>query len=317
MRLFTISLCVVCLSAAACTDPGETTGVGAAAGGAVGAGLGAIIGSQVGDAGAGLAIGAAAGAGTGAAVANAFEAQEKAIQTQEEAIARQERLIAAQQGEITELRHRSQDPAPARGAIEPRRTASPLSQSEVLEADRLAMRRDAVANNIPSAAERRMAQPVEAPVVPPVRPETKAVVESPVAARGAYDWKSAERSAANPAPVKAIAAPPPPAPAPVEAKPAAFKAAAGDECGEADKEVQRAAQVGALADKLFHYRRALRLCPNNPAYHNSIGEVYVSLQRMNDAEFEFREALQLDPGYAPAQKNLRSVQASASGAGAE
>lgn len=79
------------------------------------------------------------------------------------------------------------------------------------------------------------------------------------------------------------------------------------ECIQAEGEISKAGQSAELADKLFHYRRALRLCPENPAYHNGLGEIYVSLNRRNDAEFEFREALNLDPQFAPAQNNLNNL----------
>lgn len=79
------------------------------------------------------------------------------------------------------------------------------------------------------------------------------------------------------------------------------------ECIQAEGEISKAGQSAELADKLFHYRRALRLCPENPAYHNGLGEIYVSLNRRNDAEFEFREALNLDPSFSPAQNNLNNL----------
>ena len=78
-----------------------------------------------------------------------------------------------------------------------------------------------------------------------------------------------------------------------------------------EEEVQAADRATELADKLFHYRRALRLCPSNPSYHNGLGEIYVSLNRMDDAEYEFREALKLDPNYSPALQNLNAVRVSA------
>ena len=62
-----------------------------------------------------------------------------------------------------------------------------------------------------------------------------------------------------------------------------------------------------MADKLFHYRRALRLCPDNALYHNGLGEIYRSLNRLDDAEYEFREALRLDPGFQTARENLSGL----------
>ncbi len=62
-----------------------------------------------------------------------------------------------------------------------------------------------------------------------------------------------------------------------------------------------------LADKLFHFRRALRLCPDSADYHNGLGEVYLVLNRKNDAEFEFKEALRLNPSLYIAKKNLNMI----------
>lgn len=68
-----------------------------------------------------------------------------------------------------------------------------------------------------------------------------------------------------------------------------------EECVRAEGEASRAAQARESADKLFHYRRALRLCPSNPSFHSGLGDVYLSLGRRADAEFEYREALRLSP----------------------
>lgn len=89
-----------------------------------------------------------------------------------------------------------------------------------------------------------------------------------------------------------------------ETKPANLGTA---ECNQAEGEISKASASSELADKLFHYRRALRLCPDNPSYHNGLGEIYLSLNRRNDAEFEFREALNLDPNYQPASNNLNAL----------
>jgi tetratricopeptide (TPR) repeat protein len=85
------------------------------------------------------------------------------------------------------------------------------------------------------------------------------------------------------------------------------------ECARAQNEVRAAFAAREVADKLFHYRRALRLCPDDPIYHNGLGEVYRSLARWEDAEFEFREALRLDPAFRPASDNLRTLSANNKG----
>ncbi|MCB0333953.1 MAG: tetratricopeptide repeat protein, partial [Bdellovibrionales bacterium] len=79
------------------------------------------------------------------------------------------------------------------------------------------------------------------------------------------------------------------------------------ECVKAGEEVNQAQNASDTADKLFHYRRALRLCPESPAFHLGLGEVYLSLGRSEDAEFEFREALRIDPTFRPAVVQLGSL----------
>ncbi len=79
------------------------------------------------------------------------------------------------------------------------------------------------------------------------------------------------------------------------------------ECHKAEEEVNQARGASETADKLFHFRRALRLCPENPSFHLGLGEVYLSLGRTEDAEFEFREALRLDPTYRPAVVQLGAL----------
>lgn len=80
---------------------------------------------------------------------------------------------------------------------------------------------------------------------------------------------------------------------------------ANPDCERAGNEIVLAKQTEVLADKLFYYRKALRLCPESAEYHNGLGEVYLILNRKNDAEFEFKESLRLNPLYPTAQKNLK------------
>lgn len=75
-------------------------------------------------------------------------------------------------------------------------------------------------------------------------------------------------------------------------------------CKEAEVEAKRARSASSEADRLFYYRRALRLCPLEPGYHIEIGRVYAELGRKDDAQFEFRKALELDPESEEAQDEL-------------
>jgi Flp pilus assembly protein TadD len=61
------------------------------------------------------------------------------------------------------------------------------------------------------------------------------------------------------------------------------------------------------SDKLFHLRRALRLCPQNAPIHHELGKVYAAMDRSSDAEQEFKQALELDPAYEAAQESLDRI----------
>ncbi len=82
---------------------------------------------------------------------------------------------------------------------------------------------------------------------------------------------------------------------------------ASADCKEASNEIISAKQTEVLADKLFYYRKALRLCPESSDYHNGLGEVYLVLNRKDDAVFEFKESLRLNPSNSMAQKNLKML----------
>lgn len=84
------------------------------------------------------------------------------------------------------------------------------------------------------------------------------------------------------------------------------------ECESARTELSQAERAQDNAKKLFHIRRALRLCPNQPEFHNALGEIYLKLGRSSDAEYEFKEALRVDPGFLPAQENLKTLVAGVS-----
>lgn len=50
-------------------------------------------------------------------------------------------------------------------------------------------------------------------------------------------------------------------------------------------------------------QEAVKLDPDNPVYHNSLGVVFLDLRRAPEAEAEFQKAVQLDPSYAEAHHN--------------
>jgi len=347
MKRISIVGIVVLVAVSGCTTPGETTGVSAATGGVIGAGLGAIIGSQTGDAGTGLAIGAVAGASTGALIGNAIEAQEATLRTQDEAIERQERTIAAQRTEIEQLRRLERDGEPGArgrlnsGAVSGRGVGgrTPVGYAVM---PRSGIRESTVApqpaKNSPPRAKTVPAQPAKR-----IEPTDMDVASTSVLKSA---LKSAPKSAPNPASVVApvaqlpveqelqernvapmrestlgveptdmtigavdeVAPPSVSAPAVVGAlQGATLEGTGGAQCADAAEEMTRAGVATDSADKLFHLRRALRLCPDNPHYHNRIGEIYVELGRTTDAEYEFREALRLDSTLTVATNNLKKL----------
>ena len=272
---------VAFLLLSACTEAGETTGIGAATGGVLGAGLGAIVGNQTGDAATGMVIGAVAGASAGAAVGNAIEAQQRTIQTQDEAIERQQKMIQAQGSELAELRRLTNE----------RRDSAGYSRASGAPA------------SAPLSA--RTSQPVF-PAENPQRTsgliERSLPVEPAGEAHGSYNWNGSPSASFPPAGEKQEALTAPPA----AVAPSRLNQASGQpgECMSAFDEAEKARQSQENAEKLFHFRRALRLCPDEALFHNGLGEVYLSLGRRDDAQFEFNEALRLDPQLGVARSNL-------------
>ncbi len=249
----------------------NTTNVAAATGGVIGAGLGAIVGNQTGDAGTGLLVGAVAGTAAGAAVGSALEGQEEAIRTQDEAIERQEINLRAQRAEIEELRRINQDSGSFRSS----------------------------AYDAPKAAYKRY------PYTPrsTSKNDTKRVG---TAHRSGVVEKTISTTDSKPVTDKSVPLNKPNL-AEVNKYAAANSAVSGTECKEGLAEAGKANAAVESADKLFHLRRALRLCPDNAYFHNSLGEVYLSLNRLSDAEFEFREAVRLDSNFTIARNNLDAL----------
>ena len=314
--IFVTGACAVLLNG--CAEPGESTKMGAIAGGAVGAGLGALVGSASGDAGTGLLLGATAGAGTGAFVGNALDAQNNAMRAQDEALERQERLLSAQQREVDELRKLNEDTdgraairRPA-SAIAPRSTASRATSSSSASSYHTS-RPSAQAARVPTVAERSIAVQRVAPKVEARR--AGAVGEREIAVDTMNSSYTAPKETAGTVPGIAEGA--------LSETGAAFdsyreevRGAASlnsginlstPECEQAAGEIARLNDATETADKLFHARRALRLCPDNAEHHLSLAEVYQTLNRRSDAEFEVKEALRLDPSSVAAQAMLRQI----------
>jgi hypothetical protein len=79
------------------------------------------------------------------------------------------------------------------------------------------------------------------------------------------------------------------------------------ECADATKELALAEERTLPEDKLFHLRRALRLCPEEVRYHLEIAALYRSQGRDGDAIYEYQEAMKVDPDNKEAQAALREL----------
>jgi tetratricopeptide (TPR) repeat protein len=79
------------------------------------------------------------------------------------------------------------------------------------------------------------------------------------------------------------------------------------DCELGEQEIKNGDSESESGQKLFHYRRALRLCPDNPKFHYKLGNEYISQKRYTDAETEFKEALKLDKEFNPAREKLGEI----------
>lgn len=316
----------LCASVTGCTRPRQTTAVGTAAGTVIGAGLGAIIGNQTGNAGSGVAIGAAAGAATGALVGNALQANQEAAQANNEAISRQEKTIRAQQSEISELRRMQSDtgtgagastvnaylveqkrlqlqrrgPSPRGGEVKTvRYTPPPVYRSEPLA--RYDMRKSPVATK-PAPLPKRDLAPAPVPVV--MQSETLPPVNANL------EEKDLAQELKTTAPAKKVAEKAPVVEPVIEESVAKNQPSPESpaSCEESKEERESASNASEGSDKLFHLRRALRLCPQSAETHYELGKVYLSMDRAVDASYEFKQALASDPSYGPAKESLQELE---------
>lgn len=337
-QLSKISIISLSLIISACTQPGEKTAIGAATGGAIGAGLGAIVGNQAGSTGGGLAIGAVAGASTGAYIANAMEAQDKGIREQDEAIERQEQTIKAQRAQIEELR-RGTDSKFATGdkfassgsfatkGIDTSKAApgdlylsptggSPSGYSAVTARSKYEPQ-GAISGSSPRASsnlnDTAISPVVEEKSIKPAL-EAPSLSEAPVVDSEPKPLLETDLVTSAPAAEPVIAA------AnnsegisnselkPLNSEPAALSQNSNSqECKDSDAEVKKADQATDAGDKLFHYRRALRLCPRDSKIHAAIGDLYLTLGRKDDAVFEYEEGLKVDPSSASLKSKLEAA----------
>lgn len=300
---------VAALAVTGCTKPKQTTAVGSVAGGAIGAGLGAIVGNQTGNAGSGVAIGAVAGAATGALIGNALQAQNEKSDAQRETIQRQDQAIRAQRSELEELRRMQSDTGYSSGR-------SQNVNAYLVEQKRLQLQKRGPAPR-GQASEARYSPPPLAmksseplaryeskPAPLPVEP--KRVKASAAVGKGIEEKDLASEASTTAAAVKSetkaetVAIKEESTAKAVEAKPKSG-------CEEGKEARDAAASASDNSDKLFHLRKALRLCPNNAETHYDLGKAYLSMDRAADANYEFKQALSIDPSFKAAQESLKEL----------
>jgi tetratricopeptide (TPR) repeat protein len=240
-------------------------------------------------------------------VANALQAQQESIRSQDEAIERQERLLQAQRSEINELR---------------------TINSDVVEKKRIALQKR---GPTPSTAY-RTASTRSTDWLPATTDSTMRARMNPQATAAKSAKPSVPpttKAATQPATTRASSLPPTKIAAPAIAPLLASEDAASDSessdivtaeklaglaiesdseaCRDAAKEQRAAANADDSSDKLFHLRKALRLCPANAELHHSLGKVYASMNRSSDAKQAFEEALKADPTFSAAKSSLDNL----------
>jgi uncharacterized protein YcfJ len=290
-----------------CTRPGKTTAIGSGVGGAVGAGLGAIVGNQSGNAGAGVAIGAAAGAATGALIGNAFQAQEERTASLDEAVKRQERTIQTQKNELNELRAiRSdsgyQSDSQSLGATPRYRYRQPSIDMESAEVARQRARLQRRGPNPSGTSYTPTSSYYQPSVKRQPQQSSQTLARYDVRSEIAPVTKSSPSSSLTPVRTETTSTT-----SDIPTTKMAAPAVQTSECKEALAERDLAVDAPENSDKLFHLRRALRLCPNNAALHHELGKVYLAMDRREDAESEFKQAIKADPSLSAAKNELSSL----------
>lgn len=314
----------VLLFGAACSETPQldTTSASAATGGVLGAGLGAIVGSQTGSAGGGLLIGAAAGIATGALIGQTLESQQHAEQTQAEALTRQEQQLDAQRKEIAALRKlNGQDSGRSSYASSSSDVRASYRQNNS-QAGRIKLNPPANYNRASASssnpAPARMASgsvQSEQPARASIPVQNRDVITSSAGVNqgtqvGAIQERDVSMTASTSVSTRDVGGT-----EVTTIKESVTESVAPDEqsgCSEALSEAEKADAATDSADKLFHYRRALRLCPGQAQYHIGLGQTYIAMNRKQDAQAEFQEALRIDPDSREATDLLSSVTAKGS-----
>lgn len=298
---------ILSLSISACTKPRQTTAIGAAAGTAIGAGLGAIIGNQTGNAGSGVAIGAVAGAATGSLVGNALQAQKEALDSADEAISRQDQAIRAQRSEIEELRRMQSDNSSGQAGT---------VNAYLVEQKRMQLQKrgpaprgqQSVARYAPPPLPSKGSEPLArySAKTPPVAPRTAPPPQPKIENSASVPSKQDSIKEVDLASAASAQAPAPASQQESTAK-ASIQSGPDGSCAESNKVREAAAAAADDSEKLFHLRKALRLCPTSADTHYEMGKTYLNMDRAADANYEFKQALSINPGHKEARQSLEEL----------
>ena len=78
-------------------------------------------------------------------------------------------------------------------------------------------------------------------------------------------------------------------------------------CEEAARWASRINPSDEKTDNLFKLRKAGILCPSEPKYHISLGDTFLAMKRVGDAEREYKEAVALEPQNDEAKEKLNGL----------
>ncbi|MCS6961845.1 MAG: tetratricopeptide repeat protein [Deltaproteobacteria bacterium] len=79
------------------------------------------------------------------------------------------------------------------------------------------------------------------------------------------------------------------------------------QCPEGVEELKKAEQSNELSTKLFHTRRAVRVCDGFVPARLALAKLYLDLKRNEDAQFELENILSLDPSNKEAKNLLEKL----------
>ncbi|RME60953.1 MAG: tetratricopeptide repeat protein [Candidatus Dadabacteria bacterium] len=265
--LFAVVVATLLVISTGCTTPASRTKKGALIGTAVGTGLGAVVGGSAGSVAGGMILGSLTGAALGGASGNVLDLKAKEIDRKSAIIKEQEKILKEQEEELKRLRSLTKDSIAFNLKGETLRDKNVGAESLVTED--LLSKKEALK---PQAEEEtiKKSQVLEA--------ESRAKLSSALPIETARFYESKQ------------------------------KMAKASKCPEETKKFISEGENAVLpTDKMYFYKKALRICPNSSRAHYLLGEVYLMLNKQKLAEKEFKEALKIDPSNAMIRSKLREV----------